>query len=585
VPVRLLLVVLVLVPWSGFAYRTVDRIDHDRGELAFTEELAPAAVNVKLLAQIQRELEVEAAAADPRIPGTVANPTLEKDRANSRRRIDRLLDTLQISAPTTIRRSDLQLARAQFDTLGSGSASHRGYSDLLAANRAALNTSVRELWVLVAMLGGDQVMRDTLVGLELSMNATDASVRQSNLLLRQAVVTSPDRVVESLIADEQRSALRALRSIVELPLPVAQLAKEAINNTDEAAIAEATRRSTNPIPGKPQYSANESKQLDQLLNRRNARLGAISDNAATALSLRADRFIRDQRREISNTLWLLVASLVVALTIATLVGRWIWRPLRELGRHAVALVNGVDQVEPIRPQGPRELVTSAYALNDLTETLMAVQKQADALAAGPLEDAAHDAVQPNRLGSSVQLAVRRLSESIQLNNQLRDKFEYAANHDALTGLPNRSAVYRRLEQHLEAHELVAVLFVDLDHFKRANDTQGHLAGDEILRVMAARFAQSAGPNRMVARLGGDEFLIVCGGESLEAAVQLIDIIRTAASQPIDVGHASVTLGASAGAAVSQTGDTASSLLQRADKALYEAKTVGRNVRATSDSFA
>jgi diguanylate cyclase (GGDEF)-like protein len=113
--------------------------------------------------------------------------------------------------------------------------------------------------------------------------------------------------------------------------------------------------------------------------------------------------------------------------------------------------------------------------------------------------------------------------------------------------------------------------IDLDHFKRVNDAEGHLAGDEILRVMATRVTACAGPNRMVARLGGDEFLVVCNDESLKGAAVLVDLIRTAASEPIDLGHTTVKLGASAGVAFAELGDTCSSLLKRADQALYAAK--------------
>ncbi len=593
VPVRVLLIALVLVPWGGMAYRTADRIDHDRGELAFTEELAPSAIRVKLLARVQRELEIEAAVAELKVSGTVSELIIEKDLTDSRRKIDKALGTLEIYAPAGVRKADLKRVRDSFDaaTVGSdpaissaikpGVSADNGYTDLLAKNRAALNTAVRELWVLVAMLGGDEPMRDNLLALELSMHATDSSVRESNLLLHESAGAAPNQLVGNLIAEEQRSALSALQSISVLPVPLADAAKDAIGSADEVTIAKATLRLTGSALEKPRFSLEETKQLYQLLARRNARLGTISDSAAIELSLRSQLLIREQRNAIGNFIWWLLGSLVLTLTIAALVGRWIWRPIRDLGRQAVALVDGVGNVETITPRGPRELVTSARALNDLTETLMAVQKQADALATGPLDDAVHLLTPPSRLGSSVQLAVRRLSESIQLNNQLRDEFEYAANHDTLTGLPNRAAVYRRLEAHIRAKLPLALLFVDLDHFKGVNDTEGHLAGDEILRVMGTRFAHAAGPNRMVARLGGDEFLIVCSSESLAAAGDLADIIKAAASQPIDLGNTSMTLGASVGFATSQPADTVSSLLQRADQALYEAKANGRRERSRS----
>jgi hypothetical protein len=151
VPVRVLLIVLVLVPWGGMAYRTGDRIDHDRGELAFTEELAPAAGRVKLLAQIQRELEKEAAAAELKLEGTFNDVSIENDLIESRSKIDRAVGMLPVFGPTGIQRADLKRVRDRFDsvtkTRTTSDGFESGYGDLLASNRAALNTSVRELWV------------------------------------------------------------------------------------------------------------------------------------------------------------------------------------------------------------------------------------------------------------------------------------------------------------------------------------------------------------------------------------------------------------------------------------------------------
>ncbi len=577
VPVRLLLVVLVMVPWSGLAYRTVDRIDHDHGELTFTEYLAPAAVRVKLLAQVQRELQFENDTTALRNAGANTTPRgrvpFDEDLIEHQRKVTKAISRLEIYGRPGATQRDLKRIRDQVDSATTSDDLDNGYDDLLAQNREELDASMRELWVLVAMLGGDDAMRNDLRALELSLKATDASIRESSLILRLPLTTSSDQTVASLIEAEQRSALRALEAIAALPVTVASPAKEVIKSTDEKDIASATSRVASLE--EPRLTSEDTNRLYSLLVRRNARLGSISDDASTALSQRAQRLLSEERMRISRFIWWLVASLVVSLSIAALVGRAIWRPIHQLGKQAAALVNGIDSVQPIVPRGPRELVSSAHALNDLTEALTAVQKQADALATGPLDEATHHVAPPGQLGSSVQLAVRRLSESIQLNNQLRDEFEYAANHDTLTGLPNRAAVYRLLEQLVQANDAVALLFIDLDHFKRVNDAEGHLAGDEILRVMATRFTACAGPNRMVARLGGDEFLVVCSDESLEGAAVLVDLIRTAASEPIDLGHTTVRLGASAGVAFAELGDTCSSLLKRADQALYAAKAARR----------
>src|SRR5205085_3537316 len=98
-------------------------------------------------------------------------------------------------------------------------------------------------------------------------------------------------------------------------------------------------------------------------------------------------------------------------------------------------------------------------------------------------------------------------ESIAAREELQERLWHAANHDGLTGIANRSSAIERLRLALdEAGELfVAVLFVDLDDFKRANDAHGHAVGDEILRVTARRMVEALRPSDIVGRLGGDEF--------------------------------------------------------------------------------
>ena len=155
--------------------------------------------------------------------------------------------------------------------------------------------------------------------------------------------------------------------------------------------------------------------------------------------------------------------------------------------------------------------------------------------------------------------------------------------DALTGLLNRAGLEAWLEHHGAADELpsIALLYVDLDHFKPVNDTFGHPAGDEVLRQFALRLQELLRPGDAVARLGGDEFAVALAGVRERAhAVAVAEKIVAAAARIFEVGALDVTIGASVGIAwrIASGGDWRV-LLDHADGRLYEAKASGRGTFA------
>ncbi len=156
-----------------------------------------------------------------------------------------------------------------------------------------------------------------------------------------------------------------------------------------------------------------------------------------------------------------------------------------------------------------------------------------------------------------------------------------ASHDALTGLSNRLHLLEHLGHligHIEkAGQRLAVLFVDLDRFKVVNDSLGHAAGDELLRIVAGRVRRAAGPNSMLARLGGDEFIVVTHPvrDQLDATM-IGDRIRESLSEPMAIDNRELNVTASIGVAISCRDDKPEDLLRHADSALYLAKERGRN---------
>jgi diguanylate cyclase (GGDEF)-like protein len=157
-----------------------------------------------------------------------------------------------------------------------------------------------------------------------------------------------------------------------------------------------------------------------------------------------------------------------------------------------------------------------------------------------------------------------------------------AHYDALTGLPNRRLFHQRVTEAMQQAREDAgrggVLFVDLDHFKRVNDTAGHGVGDEILRCAAERIVHCCGRGDLAARLGGDEFaVLVPHVEDEDALAALADRILGAMKEAIRVGRREHQLGASIGIAVFPfDGGQVADLLRHADIAMYRAKEAGRN---------
>ncbi|MFT3731523.1 MAG: EAL domain-containing protein [Hyphomicrobium sp.] len=161
------------------------------------------------------------------------------------------------------------------------------------------------------------------------------------------------------------------------------------------------------------------------------------------------------------------------------------------------------------------------------------------------------------------------------------ELEHRANHDDLTGLPNRRLLTSRLDQALAraraSQSTGAVIFIDLDRFKLINDSLGHESGDQVLVRAAERLVSSIRASDMVARFGGDEFVMLCENINRAAVVELVGRILTQLSQPYLLsGGQQVCLGASAGISLfPDDGFDTASLIQYADSALYHAKAAGK----------
>lgn len=153
--------------------------------------------------------------------------------------------------------------------------------------------------------------------------------------------------------------------------------------------------------------------------------------------------------------------------------------------------------------------------------------------------------------------------------------------DPLTKLPNRTAYNERIGQELEKFRTyerpLSVAVCDIDHFKKVNDTYGHLAGDKALRLLASVFIDSLRNSDFVARYGGEEFIILMPSTPCEEAARVLDKLRAAiAASPFNFKSVPVPITVSMGVTEASLADTAEELFSKADNLLYQAKKQGRN---------
>ncbi len=165
--------------------------------------------------------------------------------------------------------------------------------------------------------------------------------------------------------------------------------------------------------------------------------------------------------------------------------------------------------------------------------------------------------------------------------QAREELQQRALHDRLTNLPNRALLGDRIVQALAKARrsglLIAVIFIDIDHFKVVNDSLGHSSGDVLLREVANRLRCNARAADTIARFGGDEFVMLCEDlDHPDDAVGLAERLRRTMRDPIDVGDRSIRITLSLGIAVANSNDNPEALLRDADLAMYQAKESGRD---------
>jgi len=227
---------------------------------------------------------------------------------------------------------------------------------------------------------------------------------------------------------------------------------------------------------------------------------------------------------------------------------------------------GLETFAKVFAHSPAVPIIVLTGTDDATVALKAVQGGAqDYLVKGKLDR---------------ELLVRSMQYSIE-RKRYQVQIEHQANYDALTGLPNRTLLHDRLRQAVFAQRRVraiAVVFIDLDHFKFVNDSLGHSAGDELLKQMAERLRSMLRDGDTVARLGGDEFVLILNDQNNEEIVfRAMQRIVARVNEPMLVEGKELYVTCSAGISLHpQDGPDVDTLLKNADVAMYRAKEAGRN---------
>ncbi len=250
-------------------------------------------------------------------------------------------------------------------------------------------------------------------------------------------------------------------------------------------------------------------------------------------------------------------ALALGLPVALLAALLAWAAAHRLSRDLTRLADAAHEVEVAtqectlpRLKSNQEVWRLSSALRRMTTHLLS-------------------------LNESMEAQVRQRTRELEQANQELDR---QARTDPLTGLLNRRGLDAQLLQSLaiarRAERPLALLLMDLDHFKRINDTFGHDVGDEVLKLLARTLLRRLRDSDICARSGGEEFVAVLPDTDREGARVIAEALVLAMAQQADAVWGRVTL--SVGVAILRHGDTEATLLRRADEALYEAKGQGRN---------
>ena len=298
---------------------------------------------------------------------------------------------------------------------------------------------------------------------------------------------------------------------------------------------------------------------------------------------------RDVFAQGTTTAWYLLGALAMTGTIFVIAmvllleGAVVSR-LRQLSREVSSVAAQNDPTARVSPRGKDEVADLGDSINSLLENIERSTEERDRAQQQLMavnRELTEERHRIESLNRSLEAKVAdRTSDLETVNEQLRQRNRQLvdartqAATDALTGLGNHRAFHQRIREAVSGLDRnVGLVILDLDNFKMINDTHGHVAGDDVLRGLAAALMEM-GLGEDSYRYGGDEFAVILAGEDQEAVTATAEQVRIAVQTSLDgIGNVTVSVGA---ASYPENADTAEELIYGADSAMYWAKSAGKN---------
>ncbi|OLC67207.1 MAG: hypothetical protein AUH79_04645 [Betaproteobacteria bacterium 13_1_40CM_4_64_4] len=381
-----------------------------------------------------------------------------------------------------------------------------------------------------------------------AINASDMSNVASVL---DGLVSDRDIAYVAVLDAEQRPLIT--RSYGDVTVPTTPLAPSSTSDATATVQKIADRRQLEvavPVRTPPRLLSQTDTVSRPVIGY--VRLGMSFDRGWTRI-----------RANLIGALSVVAALVIIAVVVTLFLTRRMIAPIRQLMRAARAVGAGkLDVYVPAKSSDELGLLTHTF--NHMTQRLA--------------ESQAEVATYQRTLEDKVTQRTKELEIATAQAYKL-------AQHDILTGLPNRALLNQRLKQIVAQaarndHQ-VACLFLDFDHFKRINDTLGHDAGDQLLQAVAQRLTSAVRESDTVARLGGDEFVLILPGlDPAHAAFEVMTVltrVRESFLAPFRIVDQTPTLTCSIGVSVYPVDATdPNGLIKQADTAMYAAKEAGRN---------
>ncbi len=444
------------------------------------------------------------------------------------------------------------------------------------------------LLVLALLLVGNHIIRDASSRLEGTLTAQVRPLAQLNRLqsqishIRVLEIELP-RLVDLFAVSGQLEMLSAERNAFDRDLASFLGELKGQKPADASALEEHWRLYQNDLKNIVRHASQMELDAVQRISTFESapRFKAMSrtlKQMAESTELRAsEAFDQALATHGSQRRWFMATSVIGLAVLAIWIGllaRSVSGRLSRLRDAATYIAEGQGD-HPITIRGEDELAELGAAFNTMQEKVLARE---NALRS------AHDELEYRVEARTRELhrANAQLLLEVEERRNAERRLQHQAQYDSLTELPNRMLAIDRLSQAILSAERgdthVVLIFLDLDDFKKVNDTLGHQHGDTLLVQAARRLRLAVRAEDTVARHGGDEFLVIVGGLRLpEDAEAVADKILHAFADSFDIGGSEVVVTPSMGLAVyPEDGDTPDMLLRNADLAMYDAKDAGRN---------